>query len=88
MLLTAPTGCRLTDPWLQIDYHPHDQEEMYLNDPETFAKKWRYLWAAFNCLPGFDSNLKGRVFLDLLNEPDEYGWVQLHGCVASAGMYV
>jgi hypothetical protein len=45
----------------------------YLADPDSFARKWRGLWSAFTCLPNFSSDLKGRIFLDLLNEPDEYG---------------
>lgn len=44
-----------------------------LRDPGVFASKWRSLWSAFNCLPNFSSDLRGRVLLDLLNEPDEYG---------------
>jgi hypothetical protein len=58
---------------MQVDYHPHETEMAYLADPDTFARKWRGLWSAFTCLPNFSSDLKGRVFLDLLNEPDEYG---------------
>jgi len=34
------------------------------------------LWTALTCLPNYKSDLKSRVMLDLLNEPDEYnlGW--------------
>ena len=51
-------------------------ELQYLSDPDTFSKKWVTLWTALTCLPNYSSDLKGRVLLDLLNEPDEYnmGW--------------
>lgn len=60
----------------QIDYHPHLTELQYLSDPDTFARKWYGLWTAITCLPNYLSDLKGRLLLDLLNEPDEYnlGW--------------
>lgn len=61
---------------LQIDYHPHLTELSILSDADTFAKKWYTLWAALTCLPNYQTDLKGRLLLDLLNEPDEYnlGW--------------
>jgi hypothetical protein len=51
-------------------------ELQYLSDPDTFAKKWWMLWTAITCLPNYQTDLKGRILLDLLNEPDEYslGW--------------
>lgn len=68
---------RLRAAWcLQVDYHPHLSELQYLSDPDTFARKWSSLWHAITCLPNYHSDLKGRLLLDLLNEPDEYnlGW--------------
>uniref|UniRef100_A0A383VWA1 Glycoside hydrolase family 5 domain-containing protein n=1 Tax=Tetradesmus obliquus TaxID=3088 RepID=A0A383VWA1_TETOB len=59
--------------YVLVDYHPHETEMAVLADPDSFARKWRGLWSAFTCLPNFASDLKGRVFLDLLNEPDELG---------------
>eukprot|EP00878_Enallax_costatus_P046652 GHUV01056898.1.p1 GENE.GHUV01056898.1~~GHUV01056898.1.p1 ORF type:complete len:373 (+),score=85.73 GHUV01056898.1:368-1486(+) len=59
--------------YVLIDYHPHDTEMEYLRDPNIFANKWRSLWSAFTCLPNFSTDIKGRILLDLLNEPDEYG---------------
>jgi hypothetical protein len=39
-------------------------------DPEKFAGAWLGAWANVTCLPNFGPDLKGRVVLDLLNEPD------------------
>lgn len=59
-----------------MDYHPHLSELSILSDPDIFARQWYGLWSAFTCLPNYQSDLKGRVLLDLLNQPDEYnlGW--------------
>jgi hypothetical protein len=61
---------------VQVDYHPHLKELEFLSDADTFARKWWTLWTAITCLPNYTTDLKGRVLLDLLNEPDEYnlGW--------------
>ena len=51
---------------VQVDYHPHLSELQYLSDPDTFAKKWWMLWTAITCLPNYQTDLKGRILLDLV----------------------
>lgn len=36
----------------------------------NYVSDWQILWQAMVNLPNFSSNLAGRVFLDLYNEPD------------------
>lgn len=31
------------------------------------------MWSKFACLPHFEEDFKGRVFVDILNEPDSQG---------------
>ena len=31
------------------------------------------VWSKFACLPHFEEDFKGRVFVDILNEPDSQG---------------
>lgn len=38
--------------------------------PEKFAYAWLNTWASVACLPNFAPDIRGRVILDLLNEPD------------------
>jgi len=60
-----------------IDYHPMG-EEQYANDPKVFVQKWRDLWLSITRMPDFTKNLKGRVLIDIMNEPDSMGknWEQ------------
>jgi hypothetical protein len=39
----------------------------------TFVDGWKWLWGALRCLDNFEQDIKGRLFLDLLNEPDSMG---------------
>jgi len=55
-----------------LDYHPMGNEYTSY-DAGAFVGNWTTVWRAVTCLPNFQSDLKGRVFLDLLNEPDSIG---------------
>lgn len=57
---------------MQLDYHPDPADTLAL-DVEDFARAWTYTWAAVACLPNFASDIRGRLLLDLLNEPDKAG---------------
>jgi hypothetical protein len=35
--------------------------------------KWVYLWSQVAALPNFESDLKNRIFVDPMNEPDSMG---------------
>lgn len=57
---------------LQLDYHPDPADHLAL-EVEGFARAWVHTWAAITCLPNFSSDIRGRLILDLLNEPDKVG---------------
>jgi hypothetical protein len=57
---------------LQLDYHPGSEDRLAW-DVETFAASWLNLWASLTCLENFSSDLRHRVLLDLINEPDKLG---------------
>lgn len=37
---------------------------------DDFVREWKKVWEAVACLPNFDSDIKGRLLVDLANEPD------------------
>jgi hypothetical protein len=37
------------------------------------VSSWATLWKSVTCLANFESDIKGRVLLELLHEPDAYG---------------
>lgn len=61
-----------------VDYHPMGGEQTSHN-PAAFVAGWTRVWRAILALPNFESDLRGRVFLDVLNEPDSMGmaWSEL-----------
>lgn len=61
--------------WVLIDYHTHLNEPA-LESPQALASNWLRLWRGLTALNSWEEELKGRVFLDVLNEPDEHrlGW--------------
>lgn len=54
--------------YVVVDYHTHDQEVPIQSVP-AFVNAWNRLWGGLSCLPNWGTDLKGRVLLDLLNEP-------------------
>jgi len=58
--------------YVLLDYHPMGLEYTSY-DTRGFVGNWTTLWRAVSCLPDFQADLRGRVFLDLLNEPDSIG---------------
>lgn len=58
--------------YVLLDYHPMFVEKTAWNADE-FVAGWRRVWQAVLRLPNFDSDLRGRVFIDVLNEPDSIG---------------
>ncbi|KAI8474575.1 MAG: hypothetical protein J3K34DRAFT_407464 [Monoraphidium minutum] len=61
--------------YVLIDSHPMAQE-MTSHDADEFVKSWKWVWSRFACLPNFEEDFKGRLFVDILNEPDSQhqGW--------------
>lgn len=37
---------------------------------DDFVREWKKVWEAVACLPNFESDIKGRLLVDLSNEPD------------------
>jgi hypothetical protein len=61
--------------YVLVDYHTHSAETA-LESPEALVANWMRLWRALTSLRSWGDELKGRIFLDLINEPDEHriGW--------------
>eukprot|EP00882_Tetradesmus_deserticola_P020519 GHRQ01022168.1.p1 GENE.GHRQ01022168.1~~GHRQ01022168.1.p1 ORF type:complete len:446 (+),score=144.07 GHRQ01022168.1:920-2257(+) len=61
--------------YVVLDYHPHgvDLEPGVLETEQNFASAWLRVWKALTCLPNYEKDIKGRMLLDLLNEPDGVG---------------
>lgn len=58
--------------YVLIDYHPMSSEQVAL-DRQQYIDSWASLWRTVTSLPNYAHDLRGRVFLDLLNEPDALG---------------
>jgi hypothetical protein len=39
-------------------------------DAAAFVEAWKQVWSSVTCLPNFRRDMVGRVFVDILNEPD------------------
>jgi len=48
-------------------HHPHQ------NQSTPTAPSTKQVWSRFACLPNFEEDMKGRLFVDILNEPDSQG---------------
>lgn len=60
--------------YVLVDYHPEPgNTEPVTDSVDVFANNWLRLYTAFTCLPNWDKELQGRVFFDLMNEPDGVG---------------
>jgi hypothetical protein len=46
----------------ETEYQPYNVDE--------FVCKWKTLWSKVAALPNFHSDLKNRIFVDVMNEPD------------------
>jgi hypothetical protein len=61
-----------------LDYHPSyggpGTAEEHSRSPAALVAGWRRVWRTLACLPSFGSDIKGRVFIDILNEPDCLGY--------------
>lgn len=47
--------------------------EATARNQQGFVDSWAWLWQHVRCLPNFEADLKGRVFVDLLGAPDAAG---------------
>jgi hypothetical protein len=55
-----------------------------------FTCKWRVLMSRVLAMPNFESDIKGRVFVDVMNEPDSMGirWEPSNGKPGAAELYL
>lgn len=75
--------------YVVIDWHPMGMEQTsYVVD--DFVREWKKVWEAVACLPNFESDLKGRLLVDLANEPDSQwqGWQVKNGKAGFTDLYL
>lgn len=54
--------------YVLADYHPEPgNTEPVVESVDMFAHNWLQLWSGLSCLPNYQKDLQGRVFLDLMN---------------------
>jgi hypothetical protein len=58
--------------YVLVDYHPMGAEQTSY-DRALFVSEWAAVWRAITSLPSYQAQLKGRVFVDIMNEPDSMG---------------
>jgi hypothetical protein len=58
--------------YVVLDYQPQGLEQHAYN-LNQFVTAWSDLWKAVACLPNFNSDIAGRVLIDVMNEPDSMG---------------
>lgn len=76
--------------YVLVDYHPEPGNiEPVTESVETFKNNWLRLYEGLACLPNWDKELQGRVFLDLMNEPDGLNitWDNAKGARQNLGEY-
>lgn len=59
--------------YVVLSYKPSSSDDVALRSAPAFAQAWLQLWATLTCLPTFSRDIRGRLLLDLLNEPDSVG---------------
>lgn len=58
--------------YVVLDYQPMGTENQAY-DLNQFASQWALVWKKVTCLPNFGADIAGRVFVDVMNEPDSMG---------------
>jgi hypothetical protein len=54
--------------YVVVDYHPEPGNmEPVTDSVGVYTNNWLMLWAGLTCLPSYEDELQGRVFLDLMN---------------------
>lgn len=64
--------------WCALCMQGMEQTSYVVDD---FVREWKKVWEAVACLPNFSTDLKGRLLVDLANEPDSQwqGWQVKNG---------
>lgn len=55
--------------YVVLDYQPMGTELQAYN-VQTFVSRWEALWRMVACAPNFSTDMRNRVFVDPMNEPD------------------
>jgi hypothetical protein len=58
--------------YVVLDYQPMGTEN-HAYDLNSFVSQWALTWKKVTCLPNFGADIAGRVFVDVMNEPDSMG---------------
>lgn len=82
--------------YVLLDYHPEKHmdtahpEYNIMMDKQAYVSHWVNLWCHVMALPNWEQHLKGRVMLDLFNEPDAngIGWNDKQGMPGVGDMYL
>ena len=73
-MIARSITCSISDPvrtqgfYVLVDFHARPGDTTVSSG--NLVGDWTTLWRAMVALPSFSSSLAGRVFLDLINEPD------------------
>lgn len=59
--------------YVVVDYHPRGVDQAVYTNTTNFSQAWSSLWSYMMALPNFEDDIRGRVFLELFNEPDHEG---------------
>lgn len=75
--------------YVVLDYHPMSTE----NHPffvKKFVDAWDALWTRIVNLPNFEKELKGRIIIDIMNEPDSMniGWLAYGKIPGARALYL
>ena len=64
--------------------------EQHAYDLNAFVTAWENLWKKVACLPNFDQDLAGRIFVDVMNEPDsmQITWEAKNGRPGAHQLYL
>lgn len=61
--------------YVVVDYHPEPgNTEPVTDSVGVYTNNWLMLWAGLTCLPNYEEELRGRVFLDLMNGEARMHW--------------
>lgn len=56
-----------------VDYDPDNHESTIVSNPSLYVSNWYRLWNAIACLSDYNSDIQGRLLIDLLSAPDANG---------------
>lgn len=75
--------------YVVLDYHPMATENHPYN-VEKFGNAWFDLWNRIVRLPEFSKDIKGRILIDLMNEPDSMniGWTRYGNIPGTKDLYL